>query len=182
MHFTNKGHSLTRYFLWQGPFYAQGALGNAQHLNPLVFQKTFRCPTFITVTVTDNICRSFHFPKQFLEFASVLFDCSTVQCLDITFISDGTFLPFNDRTWKICVIRGLWDFLKGSLKKNIIGFYHWEIWLFCKISRNRLLAEEKKNEDNSYKKLWIWPNVENFMESARVRYLCQLIWVWKFTT
>ena len=62
----------------------------------------------------------------------------------------------------------MWDFLKGSLKKNIIGFYHWEIGLFCKISRNRLLAEEKKNEDNSNKKLWIWPNVENFMESARV--------------
>ena len=100
MHFTNKGHSLTRHFLWQGAFYAQGALGNAQHLNPLVFQKTFRCPTFITVTVTDN--RSFHFPKQFLEFASVFFDCSTVQCLDITFISGGTFLPFNDRTLKIC--------------------------------------------------------------------------------
>lgn len=119
VHFTEKSHSVTRCFLWQGAFYVQGALGNAQHLNPLVFQKAFRCPTFlITVTVTDFISRSFQFPIQLVYFTWVLSDCSTIQFLNITFTFNGTLLPRYNRTWKICVTKGLWDFLilKGLLK------------------------------------------------------------------
>lgn len=122
-HLTYKGQSVTHCFLWQGAFYVQGAFGNVQHLNPLVFEQTFQCPTFlITVTVTDWIFRSFQFPIQIFDFTWVLFDCSTIQCLNITFTSNGTLLQRYDRTWKICVIKSVWDFLK---LKGLWKIYFW---------------------------------------------------------
>ena len=86
MHFTCNGRIVTRCFLWQGAFYAQGATGNVYNLNPLVFQKlTFIFETFpILVTVTDVSVGSFYSPIHFQVFAWVLFDCITIHCLNIT--------------------------------------------------------------------------------------------------
>ena len=97
-YFTSNGHSVTCCFLWQGAFYAQVASGNAYNLNPLVFQKlTFLFPTFpVSPTVTDVRVDSSYSPIHFIVFAWGLFDCITVQCLNIT--SNGMFLPCYGRT------------------------------------------------------------------------------------
>ena len=98
VYFTCNGHSVTCCFLWQGAFYAQVATGNVYNLNPLVLQKlTFRFPTFpVSVTVTDVSVGSFYSPIHFIVFAWVLFDCITIQCLNIT--SNGMLLPCYGRT------------------------------------------------------------------------------------
>ena len=90
---TYNGHSVTFCFLWQSAVYAQGVTGNANNLNPLVFQKlTFRFPTFpFFVTVTDVSVDSFYSPIHFIVFAWVRFDCITIQRLNIT--PNGTLLP-----------------------------------------------------------------------------------------
>ena len=89
---------MTRCFLWQGAFYAQVAGGNAYNLNPLVFQKlTFSFRTVpIFVTVTDVSVDSFYSPIHFIVFAWVLFDCITIQRLNIT--PNGMLLPCYGRT------------------------------------------------------------------------------------
>ena len=135
---TYNGHSVTFCFLWQSAVYAQGVTGNANNLNPLVFQKlTFIFPTFpFAVTVTDVSFGSFYFPIHFQVFAWVSFDCITIQCLNIT--SNGTLLPCYGRTWKIChkndvilTLKGLQGFFFSIhyriLPLKLIILYWWDI-------------------------------------------------------
>ena len=139
VHVTCNGYSVSRCFLWQGAFYAQVATGNAYNLNPLVFQKlTFRFPAFpFFVTVTDVSVGSFYSPIHFKVFAWVLFDCITIQRLNIT--SNGMLLPCYGRTWKIFHKNDVRDTnFKGSLRvfsihyrilplKLIILYNRWDI-------------------------------------------------------
>ena len=131
VHFTCNGHIVIRGFLWQSAVYGQVATGNANNLNALVFQKTFRYPTsLITVTATDFF-GSFHFPIHFIVFAWVLFDCTTIQRLNIT--SNGTLLPCYGRTWKICHKNDVILTLKGLLKVLFFSIHYRILPLILKL-------------------------------------------------
>ena len=131
LHFTCNGHIVTRCVLWQSAVYGQGATGNVNKLNALVFQKTFQYPTcLITVTVTDFFA-SFHFPIHFIVFAWVLFDCITIQRLNIT--SNGALLPCYGRTWKICHKNDVILTLKGLFKVLFFSIHYRILPLILKL-------------------------------------------------
>ena len=171
-YFTFNGHSVTYCFLWQGAFYAQDDTGNANNLNPLVFQKlTFRFPTLpIFVTVTDVSVGSFYSPIHFIVFAWVLLDCITIQCLNIT--SNGTLLPCYGRTWKIChkndvilTLKGLlkvlfFSILYRILRLKLIILYLWDIKqsdpaLRSKGTKNKI-NKKIKNADMAKSEKTVW--------------------------